>query len=181
MKKTILYIFFLTLAFIINCHQYSLSSMNEADDMFKPIETCTEGRSIEVFLSEFRLEKVNKIVLKEQLDEDTIKPKTITTITNKKNIKSILKAINNVKCLDDFILSACGSELWLYENNTLLLKVAMSVGKNNAVVRFFRPDQKSRSNIGINDFFITDENFCSWLYSLFGLEKYEDPDWEDKE
>lgn len=172
MKKIFFYIFPLMLVFIINCHPRSIKSAEETDEVFAPMRVCTEGRSIDDFLARFKLEKVNKIVLKVTLDEDTTKTKTLKIIDDKEKVISILSAIKNVKCLKDFVLSYCGTEFWLYENNKLRLKVALAVDKKDAITRFYKPKQVPSidRSLGENDFLIVDEKLCSWLYELIRKE-----------
>jgi hypothetical protein len=163
MKKTSINILILTLALFFitgvgNC-------MEKLEEDFLPIEKCTDGRRIDEFLSEFKLKKVNKMVLKIRLDEDSRKTRTLTTISDMEKVTSILSAFNKVKC-SEYVLSACEIELWLYENKKLRLKVAISVDKKYLVARFFRAKQVTSKDVGYGDFFIIDEKLCSWLDAL---------------
>ena len=109
---------------------------------------------------------MNKIILKFTLDEDTSPPKKLLTITDKQRVTEILSAIKHVKCMEDFILTSRQTELWLYENSKLRLKVALAVDENSAITSFYRPKQgryKGPSLGGPNDFLIVDEKLCSWL------------------
>jgi len=156
--------------------------MEKPEEIPTPIETCTQGKSIDNFLAEFELEKVNSIVLKASLDyNDDSKLTTLSVIKDKKQIKWILSSIHKVKCLDDFILEDCPIELWLYEKTKLRMKIALSiVDENNSIIRFYRPELGPSLGpyLGKNDFLIDDKNFCSWLDGLTGkhfeimVEKY---------
>lgn len=143
--------------------------MEEPEEGFAKIEECTNGISMDKFLSGFKLDKVNKIVIKYQLDEDTTKTKTLETITNREEIRSFVSAIENVKCMEDFCLCDGDIEAWVYANNNLQLKVTLYIDEKDTIVKFYKPRQIPAIGDklgGGNDFLIVDEKFCSWIYAL---------------
>jgi hypothetical protein len=145
----------------------TLTGMESRDEWFAPMEVCTIGKTLDDFLSKFNLDKVNKMVIKIQLDDDR-KLRTLAEITDIEKVASFLSAINKVKCLNDFILCDCGTEIWLYESRKLRLKVALSVDDNFLLTRFYGPKQTPSidSDLGRNDFLIVDEKVYSWLDKL---------------
>ena len=163
---------FLVLVLINCCHPLLVNASENIEETLHPIETCTDGVSIEKFLAEFNFEKINKVALKEIVLNQEKKFKTIRTLNKKKDIKFILSALNKLQC-EDFCLCGGDNEIWLYENDTLILKLAVYVTKTSATIKFFRPEDflgydDQLGNISY-DFFIVDEKLCSWLYSLFEI------------
>ena len=172
MKKILSKLFPLTLFFII----YFLPRIGTCLEDYVPIEKCTAGISMDEFLAEFKLEKINKIVFKKYLyDKET---KTITTLSEKQKIISVISSFKKAKC-SGFCLCSCDYEMWLYEDANLYLKVAISVSKKSLAIRFYRPNHFQEVNDELGDigygFYILDEKLSSWLYTLLGLEKHESP------
>ena len=165
MKKAFLYIIPLTLAFIINCHSSTLTNIEETKDGFLPIADCTEGKSIDKFFSKYKLDKINKIVVRVPLDEYPIKLKTLTTITDIEDVTWFCSSLKKVQCME-FCLCDGFYEFWLYEKNKLHLKVTFYTTPTGALVKFYGPEMQpgADSKLGSgSDFYIEDKKLSSWL------------------
>ena len=145
------------------------------DDYKLPIEECTENKSLDEFLSEFALNKVNEIVLKDIISID--KMVTIKTFKDDDEIKRILSEVKNIKCIKS-TLAMTHYELWFYENEILHLKLALHIHPKMAVVRVFRPEHSQAYDDPLNrhDLAFLDEKYCSWLNSF--TDAYERKYWE---
>jgi hypothetical protein len=148
-------------------------SLEEKMGDYLPIEDCTEGKSVDRFLSEFKLEKVNRIVFKDVLDEYPVKTRTLTTITDIEKIRWFISTFKKIQCM---VYCLCDSiyEFWLYENNNLLLKVSFHPEHSGTVVvKFYEPGKQPGIDRKIGsgaDFYIEDNGLSSWLFVL--MDKY---------
>ena len=159
-----------TLIFVIDFIPYKGNCKEEILEGFSPMAICTGDKSIDEFLSEFQLGKVNKIIIKNViLAGDTPKEKiTLATIENKEKVEWIISAIYKVQCYDELVLGYCSTELWLYENNKICFKLALNVQATDAIVKFYRPEHVpyKHADLGDGTFFIIDKKLCSWLLEL---------------
>ena len=142
------------LAIIANCHPY--------------IEQCTDGKSIDKFLANFKLEKVNKIVLKVELEKDRRKTETLTEITDIERVRWLISLLNKVSCVEESSLYDNPYELWLYENDKLRLKITLFTSYKRVRVKFYNPEKIPVVDykLGSEVFVIKDEILCSWYNEL---------------
>ena len=179
MQKALLNIIFLILVFVFNLIPQKSNCDEKILEGFSSMKICTGGKSIDEFLSEFELSKVNKIIIKQVIlaGETRKGMKTLATIKNKRKVEWIISAINKVQCYDDYVLGYCSTELWLYENNKLRLKLALNVDEISATAEFYKPEDVPYidQSLGKATFFIVDKKLCYWLLELKGLKPRKEP------
>ena len=194
MKRSSLIIIVLTLIFVLNFIPKKSNCAEEILKGYSPMGICTDGKSIDEFLSEFELNKVNKIIFKEIIlaGETRIGEKTLTTIKNKEKVAWIISAINKVQCYKNPVIAYCLTELWLYENNKLRLKLALFITPIRTKVRFYRPEHVPYTDRDLGregTFIIVDKKLCIWLLEHLAavhieyrklMEEYQDMDEDEK-
>lgn len=138
---------------------------------FSPMEICAGEKNLDEFLARFELSKVNKIILKQVILEgdEPFKRDTLATIKNKEKVEWIISAINKSQCYKSLLLGYCSTELWLYEDNKLRLKIALNINKTDAIVNFYMPNDipYMHNSLGKGGtFMLVDKKLCSWLLEL---------------